>query len=434
MSEAIDKSEAFLNGLPRFADAGASAYKPGLARMGRLMEAMGNPHERIACVHVAGTNGKGSTASLIAAIGTAAGRRIGLHTSPHLFHVTERMRIDGKPVMREWLARTVDAYRVVADEVEPSYFELTTALSLLYFAQEKVDVAVVEVGMGGRLDATNVIPHPLLSIVTDVGLDHMEHLGGSIEEIAKEKAGIIKPEVPVLSGARPEAAAVIASVARERNAPVHQIEAETTVLSHTCDMRGTSLTVETPVRTYHDLFVGLAGRHQIRNALTALRAAELVYEEVRSDHRPVFEGMRHVRELSGLRGRLETLRADPLIIADVAHNPEGLASALAHLRDCGRLSGRLDVLFAVMRDKDVQAMARLLAHDSITVRPVALSSERALPPGELADILKVCGAKCTEPASVEEGIRAFLADASHTDTLLITGSHLVVSQLADASL
>src|SRR5690606_30389522 len=202
-----------LHALPRFAEAGAAAFRPGLARMRALMEAMDLPHERFASVHVAGTNGKGSTASMTAAMATAAGWRVGLHTSPHLFDVAERLRLDGTPAPHAWIADAVARYRTDFARIEPSFFEATVALSFRYFADEGVDLAVVEVGLGGRLDATNVLT-PRACGITTLGLDHTDLLGDTLEAIAREKAGIAKPGVPLLtSAAQPEALAAIRETA-----------------------------------------------------------------------------------------------------------------------------------------------------------------------------------------------------------------------------
>ena len=433
MIDSLRRAEAYLASLPRFAEAGRAAYKPGLERITRLLETMGAPHRDFRSIHVAGTNGKGSTASLIAAMGTASGLKIGLHTSPHLFHVAERLRVNGRQAPDEWLADAVERIRPQADEIGCSYFEVTVALSFAYFAEEEVDFAVVEAGMGGRLDATNVLT-PELAVITEIALDHTEFLGDSEEAIAREKAGIVKPGVPILTGARRAAVDVIRAAADEKGAPFHLVAEETHFENDIIELRGSCLTVETPLRTYHDLYVGLAGRHQIGNALTALRAAEIAYHEIRADASGVFHGMRHVRDLSGIRGRLEILRSEPLVIADVAHNPDGIAAAIEHLRDVGRLGGRFEVLFAAMSDKDVPAMARTLAAAGAIVRPVAVDSPRAVPPQELADILEVSGVDVADPGTVDDGIRAFLSGAAHTDTLLVTGSHLVVAQLESVSL
>lgn len=427
----IQEAEAVLAGLPRFASLGAGAYKPGLDRIERLLASLEHPQDAFETVHVAGTNGKGSTASVLAAIATAAGMRTGLHTSPHLFHVAERMRVDGRPAPEAWLAEAVLGTRGIVEEIGPSYFELTLALSLLHFAEQAVDLAVVEVGMGGRLDATNVLA-PILSVITDVGLDHTEFLGGTIQEVAREKAGIVKPGVPVVTSARPPASDVIRAAAKERGAACHFIDGEVAVHAASVALDGSTMNVTTPVRSYDRLYVGLPGRHQIRNACTALRSAELTVAAGDDGAGVIRDGLRHVRELSGLRGRLEILRAAPLVVADVAHNADGLAAILDHLEECGRRSGRLTVLLGVMQDKDLASMARRLRTAGAAVRPVALASDRARTPGELAASLQVFDISVGEPCTVEEGVQAFLSDASHTDTLLITGSHLVVAQLESA--
>ncbi len=426
---------AYLNALPRFAGRADAAYRPGLKRMEALLEAMDRPHVRWAGVHVAGTNGKGSTASMVAAIATAAGLRTGLHTSPHVFDVSERMRIDGAPAPATWLAEAVARYRSAFEHVRPSFFEATVALSFLYFAEEAVDLAVVEVGLGGRLDATNVL-RPRLSVITHVGRDHEALLGSTLSEIAREKAGIIKPHVPVLTAVDDaEALRVIEHVAAAQEAPLHHVRREVAsdVLEST--LRGLVMSATTPLRRYERLHVGLAGRHQHGNALLALCAAELLFDEVRRSPAPAERGLAEVHRLAGLRGRGEIVHEKPLVVADVAHNPDGLAATLALLHEHVRGQkhsadgGRLVVLFGAMRDKDAAAMARLLAEAGATVWPVPLASDRALSAEELATLLHAAGPAVEAPAHVPEGLGRFHAQAAPADVLLVTGSHQVVGQL-----
>lgn len=425
-------AEAYLLSLPRFTDQGAGAYQPGLARMEALMDAMGRPHEAFPSVHVAGTNGKGSTASLIAAVGMAAGHRVGLHTSPHLFHLAERLRLDGVPAPEAWIAGAVRRFRAVMEEVRPSFFEATVALSFLYFAEQAVDLAVVEVGMGGRLDATNVL-HPRLAVITHIGLDHTDFLGDTPALIAREKAGIIKPGVPVLTAAtQPEVLETLADVAGRQGAPLHRVQEEVDVREAATSTDGLTLQVRSPLRSYDDLVVGLPGRHQEGNALLALRAAELLFEAVRREARPVYAGLRDVRRLSGLRGRLDVLHRRPLIVADVSHNAEGLATALHFVRQAmPEPAGRLFVLFGVMRDKDAGRMARLLAEARATVWPLRLATERALPPEELAFLLTRYGVHVGDVHDAPPTLDHFRHEASSHDALLITGSHLVVARLGE---
>ena len=427
----FDEARAYLLALPRYAKYGDAAYHPGLARIEALTDAMGRPHEAFESVHVAGTNGKGSTASMLAAVATATGRRTGLHTSPHLFRLTERLRIGGAPAPDAWLA-AVKRFRPVMDRLAPSFFEAVTALSFLYFAEAGVDLAVVEVGLGGRLDATNVL-RPRLCLITHIGHDHGALLGETLPEIAGEKAGIVKPGVPVLAGTdRPEARAVIRATAEERGAPFHDVTEEVRLWDVRPAPDHTAFDVRTPAGTYEDLRVGLPGAHQARNAALALRAAEVLFGVRPDAAEAVRTGLRDVRRLAGLRGRLEVLHTEPMIVADVAHNADGLAAALAFLRAVRPAGGRPYVLFGVMRDKDLDRMAPLLAAAGATVFPARLDAERARPVAELAAGLRAHGVALAEPGSVAEGLTRFRARARPEDALLVTGSHLTVAALPRA--
>ncbi len=416
--------DALLARLPRFADQGI--WKPGIERARQLLDALGRPQDAFRIVHVAGTNGKGSTASFLAAMACAAGWRTGLHTSPHLWSVTERMRIDGQAAPERWLADALERAQPLIEQTQPSYFELTFALSLLYFAEKNADLAVVETGMGGRLDATNVL-RPTLSIITDIGIDHARFLGNTIERIAQEKAGVIKPGVPVVTSARSPAIEVIAAVAETRGAPLHRVGQDVQALSETVSLTQSTVTVSTPRRTFRNLRVGLAGKHQIRNALTALRGAEILgFEED-----AVRTGLRDVRALSGLRGRWDVLLERPLAATDAAHNADALAAILDHLETFRQAGSALTVLFGVMRDKDVPAMARLFAEAGAYVRPAQPTIRRMCAPEALANILREAGVRVGAPCTIREGARAFLAEASPADTLLATGSHRIAMRRED---
>jgi len=427
----FDEAHAYLLALPRFADQGAAAIRPGLAHMEALMEALGQPHTAFESIHIAGTNGKGSTASCLAAIATASGRRVGLHTSPHLFHVGERLRIDGKPAPDGWLADAVGRYRPVFDAIQPSFFEVTTALSFLYFAEQHVDVAVIEVGLGGRLDATNILL-PCLSLITNIDLEHTDLLGETLEAIAREKAGIIKPGVPVLTAAtQPEVTAVIRAIAEAHRAPYHALQDEVQALYTAASIKGLRLHARTPLRSYPALEVSLPGIHQKTNALLALRAAEMVFEDLRQDAAPIYAGLRAVHRFAGLRGRLDVLHQHPLVVADVAHNPQGLRAALAFVYQQGRLrQGRLYVMLGVLRDKDVAGMAQALADVHAKTYTVQGDTARAIPADELAVRLQTHGVPALPVHTLRNGWNRFHREATTRDVLLITGSHQVVSQLS----
>ena len=404
--------------------------RPGLANMHALMEAMGHPDQAFASVHVAGTNGKGSTASMLAAIATASGRRVGLHTSPHLFHLRERLRLDGVPAPDAWLSDAVARYRAALDAIQPSFFEAMTALSFLYFAEEAVDLAVVEVGLGGRLDATNVL-QPRLSVITSIALDHTDILGNTLAAIAREKAGIIKPGVPVLTAAtQPEVLATLRTVAEAHQAPYLALQESVDVLDAQTSLDGLMLDVQTPVRRYEALAVGLAGLHQQTNAVLALRAAELIFEDPAREAASIYTGLQAVKRLAGLRGRLEVLQASPLVVADVAHNLPGLEAALAFMRTQHHdTQGRLYVLLGAMRDKDTDGMARALAQAEAVVYPLRLSMERALSTSELTALLRTHGVTVSAAGTPQEAWARFRHHATGHDRLLITGSHQAIAQL-----
>ncbi|MDX1547117.1 MAG: Mur ligase family protein, partial [Rhodothermales bacterium] len=312
----------------------------------------------------------------------------------------------------------------------PSFFEATTALAFRYFADEQVDCAVVEVGLGGRLDATNVL-QPRLAVITNIGLVHTDLLGTTVPEIAREKAGIIKPGVPVVTAVgQPEALAVLREVAAAREAALHSIHEEAAVRVRSAGLGGLVLDAETPRRAYTGLHVGLPGAHQRSNAALAVRAAELAFPDLVPG--AVAEGLRAVRALAGLRGRLDVLSRTPLVVADVAHNADGLAAALAFIDGHRDPAGRLHVLLGLMRDKDAEAVAAVLAGAAASVFVVALPTERAWAPEALAGSLRAAGVEVAGRGTVEEGRRRFYRQAAPHDALLAAGSHHVVAALLAA--
>ena len=411
--------------LPRWTDDGAAAYRPGVERMEALLDALGHPERAFPAVHVAGTNGKGSTASLAAAILTASGRRTGLHTSPHLVHVGERMRVDGAPAASGWLDAAVD--RLPLDAVQPSFFEATVALSLAYFAERGVDVAVVEVGLGGRLDATGVV-QSAVSVVTHVGLDHTDLLGDTLPEIAREKAGIARAGVPLLHAVTGEpgqgAGAAVEAEAARRGAPTEDVRA-TCRAERLPDGR---LALATPGRDYGALHLALPGAHQAWNAALAVRAAEIVAPDLTPE--AVEAGLAGVVRLAGLRGRGEAHPADPRVVLDVAHNADGWDAALTAALTAARVppGGRLHAVVGVMADKDAAALAARLAAAGARAWPVALPGPRALPATALAAALAAAGADAAPPSDVPEALARASAAAGPADRILVTGSFVTVGE------
>ena len=415
MTSALDR----LLALPRFADAGAAAYRPGLDRMRALLTGMDHPERAFPSIHVAGTNGKGSTASLAASTAQAAGLRVGLHTSPHLLRVEERMRLDGVPAPAAWLGSAAERHADLFARVGPSFFEATTALAFLYFAEAHVDLAVVEVGLGGRLDATNVLA-PAVCVVTSVGLDHTDLLGSTLAAIAAEKAGIAKAGVPLLHAVEDAGArAAIEATAQAAGAPVEAVR-ETCHVGVLRDVP-LALGLATPQADYGRVSVGLPGAHQAWNVALAVRAAEIVVPGLTPG--AVRAGLAEVAARSGLRGRGE--EAAPGVVLDVAHNDDGWRVALAAARP--EPPGRLFALVGVMADKDAHALARRLAAAGATALPVGLPGDRALGREVLATLLRAAGVPTVDVADAAAALARFEAEREPADRLLVTGSHATVA-------
>ncbi len=323
--------------------------KLGLETMQILLDRVGNPHRSLRVLHIGGTNGKGSTAAMVAAVLQHAGRRVGLYTSPHLIEFRERIRVNGCMIPEPHVEALIARLRVVLeDNLEPTFFEMTTALAFLYFAESEVDVAVLEVGLGGRFDATNVVEQPLASVITTIGLDHQEYLGHTEEAIAFEKGGIIKPFVPVVIGRMgEEAEQVLRRIAQDRAAPLWQLGRDFAIDQN----RFERLTYRGVTRVWEDLTCGLTGRHQWDNAACALALLESVDRAgMAVDAAAVRNGLRTV----SWEGRLEAIGEHPTVVLDGAHNPAAAHALAKYLTDfsVSHPTSRIILVWGMMRDKD----------------------------------------------------------------------------------
>ena len=338
--------EYLYNARPPFHMVGAAAYKPGLENTLRLMAHFGNPHEQLRAIHVAGTNGKGSTSHLIAAALQASGLRVGLFTSPHLVSLTERIRINGQPIAEAKVAEFIEQNQAFLDEVQPSFFETMTAMAFDYFVREKVDIAVIEVGLGGRLDSTNVL-NPVLSVITNIGFDHTEFLGNTLTKIAREKAGIIKPHVPVVIGeTHPQTINVFLERARECEAEIF--------FADECEYLRRCRQRIAPDCELH----GNYQEHNLQTAYVALRALRNSSYSLLLTPDAIREGFAHVGSMTGLRGRWETLCEQPLVICDTGHNSHGIQYVARQLKE---LTNRnIWIVFGMVNDKDTDVVMRLL--------------------------------------------------------------------------
>ena len=396
----------------------------------RLMEIMGGPHRKFRSVHVAGTNGKGSTSAFIAGMLQAAGLRVGLYTSPHLVNFTERIRIDGAPIPEERVVelagRVRDGYGALSgiDAVNPTFFEVTTAAAFTYFAEEKIDIAVIEAGMGGRLDATNVIK-PLVSVVTNIDIEHTQYLGDTLMLIAAEKAGIIKHGVPVVTGvAQEEAFTVIERTAEHLHAGVYRMGrdfAAERILTGTptsFDYRGTHA-------SYGDLSIGLMGRHQVDNACLALAAIERLREAgIGVDEGAVRKGL----SLARWPGRMECVARHPDIYLDGAHNPASAIKLAETVRELMRFRRRLILVIGILGDKDRDGILDALVPLSDVVVATKPAYDRATVVVTLCDAIRRLRAAVQSAETVDKAIDAARAMAAADDLILVTGSLYVVGE------
>ena len=365
-----------------------NGIKPGLERIEALCDEMGSPQNRLCVIHVAGTNGKGSTSAMLASIIQAAGYTVGLYTSPHISVFNERIRINGAMIADADIERLAVPLIAHAKTIGGTFFEVTTALALAWFAERRVDVAIIETGLGGRLDATNVVS-PMLSVITHIDLDHTEYLGHTLTSIAKEKAGIIKKGAPVIVGSqqRSEATssataaadinAVFTAKAHEENTPItfadNVVHVEVDNIHP--DLTMTVSAIRNGSLEYYD--VDIAGTHQAQNVATVLAAVEQLTSTlfVNADH--VRDGLASVRSRTGLHGRIQLLRNQPPAILDVCHNPGGIAALRATLAQAGYPEHGWHVVFGVMRDKDIVGMLSELRPLVTTLHLCAPAIERA---------------------------------------------------------
>lgn len=402
--------------------------KLGLGPISALLTDIGNPQRRFPTVHVAGTNGKGSVCAMVASVLHETGLRVGLYTSPHLRHFTERIRVNGEPMSRIRLAQYAREMLPIIERHHCTFFEGTTALGFRYFAEEEVDIAVIETGLGGRLDATNVLL-PLVTAVTSISYDHTKHLGDTLEQIAMEKAGIFKRSVPAIVGhVDPHLREVFAEHGIAVEADVRFTDDYCPAIYRDMEFEGTTASFMIHGHEIPDVRIGLVGRHQIENARVALGIIDALRQHYRISDDDIRNGFANVRANSGIRGRFESVGTSPRMILDVAHNPDGmrvLAGTLASLR-AGTDRG-MTVVYGAVQDKDVTDIMQVMARSAEHLFAVSANSPRSLSAEEIARRSADAGIITTIAGSVENGIRMALEQASRDDVIVICGSFFVVA-------
>ena len=404
-----ETTEYLFNSTPVFEKIGAKAYKPGLQTTHELDEHFGHPHRQYTTIHIAGTNGKGSCSHTIAAILQSQGYKVGLYTSPHLVDFRERIRVNGECLPEQYVIDFVAENRAFFEPLHPSFFELTTAMAFKYFAEQKVDYAVIEVGLGGRLDCTNIIT-PVLSVITNISFDHTQFLGNTLAEIAGEKAGIIKPDVPVVIGEYiEETRPVFEKVAEERHSPI--LFAQDEDISMNVDME-------------------LKGSYQERNRKTILAALNVLRQTMTISDEAIRNGFGHVCELTGLRGRWEKLGEAPLVICDTGHNLAGWKYLATQINDVDAQVKH--IVFGMVDDKDVEHVLQLLRDklkNGVKFYWTQPSTKRAIPVEKLRDTALKYNLHGKMYHSVKEAYMTAKANAKNDDFVFVGGSSYVVADL-----
>ena len=416
------------NSAPLFQHVGGAAYKEGLSTTHILDAHFNHPHNQYKTIHIAGTNGKGSCAHTIAAILQHTGLKVGLYTSPHLVDFRERIRINGEMMPQQYVIDFVEEERSFFEPLHPSFFELTTALAFKYFAEQHVDVAVIEVGLGGRLDCTNIIS-PILSVITNISFDHTQFLGNTLAQIASEKAGIIKHKVPVIIGeCNAETRSVFEHKAHEVEAPILFAEDNKEVLSSEfSDLYGHKLRHYT-TRSFGDIYGELTGECQIKNTNTILCALHSLSKIFSVTHEDITYAFEHVCEMTGLRGRWQILQEHPTIICDTGHNTGGwqyLAHQLAQIATSGN---KLHIVFGMASDKDIERVMSTLPHEACYYWTKA-SVKRATSEQTIANIATKYDLHGKTYSNVAEAYEAAVNNASTNDYIYVGGSSFIVADL-----
>lgn len=411
--------------IPVFQHSGASAYKPGLGTSKALGDYLGNPHKNYKTIHVAGTNGKGSTSHLLAAILQEAGYTVGLFTSPHLVDFRERIRVNGKMISEDYVIRFVERYRPVFEPLQPSFFELTSSLAFDYFRDQHVDFAVIEVGLGGRLDSTNIIT-PILSVITNISMDHTQFLGNTLEAIASEKAGIIKPEVPVVIGdvEQPSVMQVFKDKAAQVNAPLY---ASTEIKPIIDFLLGDDSKWRFVTKNFDVIIGELGGLAQARNATTVLTAVDVLRTRgVHISPQNIEEAFAHVVELTGLMGRWQTVHTSPRVVCDTGHNTGGWEILSKQLNNQIERCRQLRMIVGMVNDKDINGVLALMPKNA-TYYFTQASIARALPAEEFAKLARQHGLNGNVYSTVEAAVHAALEEAQTDDFIFIGGSTFIVA-------
>lgn len=415
-----------------FSRSGAKAYKADLKNTLLLCDYLGNPEKKIKTIHIAGTNGKGSVSHMLAAVLQQNNYKTGLYTSPHLKDFRERIKINGQMIAGSFLIDFVKRTKTISEEIKPSFFELTFAMALDYFANEEVEVAVIETGLGGRLDSTNVIT-PLLSVITNISFDHKDILGDTLEKIAYEKAGIIKRNIPAVIGeAIPETKNVFLNKATETNSEIIFAEKKYEIVLSRYNAKYLEVEIankETLKKNKYQL--DLNGLYQQKNIVTVLTAIDVLKKYFLLKEKRIKSALSKVKKLTGLFGRWEIIHQKPLVVLDVAHNEEGIKQLLAQIDQIE--FKRLHIIFGMVKDKDLEKVLKQFPKKA-TYYFTKAQNPRALPEEELKEKANEFQLNGNTFSDVNAALKSALTEASSTDMIAICGSVFLIAEVEANSL
>lgn len=399
--------------------------KLGLDSINHLLEKLDSPETHFRSVHVAGTNGKGSTCAILESIFLSNGLKTGLYTSPHLTDVRERIRIDGKSVSLDLFKKTIELLFSTIEKYGCSFFEILTAVAFAHFCDQQVDIAIIETGLGGRLDATNVLI-PEISVITEIDIDHVKQLGDTLLQIAREKAGIIKPGVPVLSGAsNRKVDEYFESVCRKKRSKFISAPRDTDLEIINCHHRGSDFNLVTPDHRWQNLKLSLLGHYQVINSVTAIRTIEeLNRNNFDVDKNAVYSGLKNVN----WPGRLQVLQNDPVLVVDVAHNIQGISSTISAITQIFSYQKMICVL-GLLADKKTSEIINILNPYVDLFVAVTPDNERALPAQELAKRIEQTGKRVKIGQTIGEGLELAMDFAKNKDLVCVLGSHFVIGEI-----
>ncbi len=423
--------EYLFSRLPMYSRIGAAAFKKDLTNTITLCHHLGNPHHKFKSIHIAGTNGKGSVSHMLAAILQTAGLKTGLYTSPHLKDFRERIKVNGDEINEKFIIDFTEKIKPLIEEIEPSFFEITVAMAFDYFAEQKVDVAVVEVGLGGRFDSTNIIT-PELSVITNIGWDHMNILGDSLEKIAFEKAGIIKPAVPVVIGEMlAETKSIFENIAAEISAPLHLATEERNVAGWEWEKHELIVEVAEQGKTDHKKYhLDLPGIYQSKNLLTVLEACSVLKKlGYKLNDDDTSRGLQKTKKITGLHGRWEVIHENPTIILDVGHNEDGIKQISQQIELTKHHD--LHIILGMVKDKEIDTVLSLLPH-SANYYFTQAHIPRALPAETLKEKAGKFNLNGKIVTDVNEAIKEVKSKAHRDDLVLVCGSVFLVGEVNSA--